>query len=99
MVERNINMLEPRNNYPADRCNTEYNYWNYDLMECNTQKNVRNLKIILNFHMINNKINFCFVVLYIILLKTIFMHSKLNKIKYIIINNLYYIKNFIITYI
>lgn len=38
VVERNINMLEPRNNYPADRCNTEYNYWNYDLMECNTQK-------------------------------------------------------------
>ncbi|CAL7945746.1 unnamed protein product [Xylocopa violacea] len=40
MVERNINMLEPRNSYPADRCNTEYNYWNYDLMECNTQKNM-----------------------------------------------------------
>lgn len=74
MVERNINMLEPRNNYPTDRCNTEYNYWNYDLMECNTQKNVRNLKIIFNFHIINNKINFC--ILYIVLLKTIFMQIK-----------------------
>ncbi|OAD55891.1 hypothetical protein WN48_04141, partial [Eufriesea mexicana] len=40
VVERNINMLEPRNTYPADRCNTEYNYWNYDLVECNTQKNM-----------------------------------------------------------
>ena len=45
MVDHNINMLEPQNNYPADRCNTEYNYWNYDLVECNTPKNVRNLKI------------------------------------------------------
>ncbi|XP_076279430.1 uncharacterized protein LOC143208686 [Lasioglossum baleicum] len=40
MVERNISMLEPQNNYPADRCNTEYNYWNYDLMERNAQKNM-----------------------------------------------------------
>ncbi|XP_031843983.1 uncharacterized protein LOC116431952 [Nomia melanderi] len=40
MVERNISMLEPRNNYPADRCNAEYHYWNYDLMECNAQKNM-----------------------------------------------------------
>ncbi|XP_015429914.1 PREDICTED: uncharacterized protein LOC107186532 [Dufourea novaeangliae] len=40
MVERNISMLEPRNNYPTDRCNTEYNYWNYDLMEYNAQKNM-----------------------------------------------------------
>lgn len=87
-------MLEPRNNYPADRCNTEYNYWNYDLMECNTQKNVRYLKIILNFHMINNKINF--YILYIVLLKTIFMHSKLNKI--VIISYIMF-KNFIIIYV
>ncbi|XP_043263122.1 meiosis-specific coiled-coil domain-containing protein MEIOC-like isoform X1 [Colletes gigas] len=40
MVERNISMLEPRNNYPVDQCNAEYNYWNYDLMEYNTQKNM-----------------------------------------------------------
>ncbi|XP_076669232.1 uncharacterized protein LOC143369322 isoform X1 [Andrena cerasifolii] len=40
MVERNIGMLEPRNSYSADRCNAEYNYWNYDLMERNAQKNM-----------------------------------------------------------
>ncbi|XP_043526477.1 uncharacterized protein LOC122537409 isoform X3 [Frieseomelitta varia] len=40
VVDHNINMLEPQNNYSADRCNTEYNYWNYDLVECNTPKNM-----------------------------------------------------------
>ncbi|XP_053984099.1 putative uncharacterized protein DDB_G0282499 [Hylaeus volcanicus] len=43
VVERNISILEPRNNYSVDQCNAEYNwknYWNYDLMEYNTQKNM-----------------------------------------------------------
>ncbi|XP_026671190.1 uncharacterized protein DDB_G0283357-like isoform X2 [Ceratina calcarata] len=40
MVERNINMLEPRNNCSPNRCNTEYKYWNHDLMGCNSQKNM-----------------------------------------------------------
>ncbi|KAG7207299.1 hypothetical protein KM043_008967 [Ampulex compressa] len=38
--ERNVSMLEPRGTYAADRCNTEYNYWNYDLMDCNIKKNI-----------------------------------------------------------